>query len=175
MAFIVDGNVDGTIKVIVRGDSAIEATTSEQYSAYLDSLDESLLVFVPGESPTRFVLKIALKWKQSQKIEASKMKMQIPQIAQAASKGGKRDLADEDIDIGVDLSYINEEVRLALCGIEGPGTFQFEMEKDGGASFELAAKLQLFGVMNTLHAARSRAIVRMGRPRAEVEKNSLPS
>ena len=49
-----------TIKVICRMDSAL-AGTGEDYQAYLDGgLDESKLVFVEGDEPTRFVLRTVL-------------------------------------------------------------------------------------------------------------------
>jgi hypothetical protein len=113
-----------TIKVICRMDSAL-AGTGEDYQAYLDGgLDESKLVFVEGDEPTRFVLRTVLPYGLAQRVKNE----------QTAFKDGQMTLQ---------MAFINEEVRCALVDIVNPPTLapdqwiKFERDSDGGASKKL--------------------------------------
>lgn len=131
------------IKVIAFNDSAIEGTSREDYDEYLKNLDESWLTFVEGGLPTRFVMRKVLPYKLSLKLKN----------AQVALKDGE---------LTPQLSFMNEEVRLALVDIENPAVppeyekflTRFKKHGDGGASDEVMEKLETFGVISDLYQAR---------------------
>lgn len=175
MAFVLDDEIGGTIKVIVRKDSALAAVTKDQYDRYLDTLDETVLGLLPDATPSRFILRLALPWKHAQKIKSMQLKMQMsPQMIRTAQSGKAAEDDEPEMDVGVDLSYLDEETRLALCGIQNPTDskgIEFKLDGDGGCDKALAAKLQAVGILDNLYAARTRAMKRIGRPIEAVQKN----
>jgi len=138
-----------TIKVIVKVDSALKWPESaeesdELWAAYLKSNDESYLEFKEGEQPTRFVLRKVLNYDQAQKVQNQQMSMKDGQIQ-------------------VQMSFIMEEVRQALVGIENPeltplaDQIVFKKDGDGGASKEIVEGLHALGVVMDLYTARQNA------------------
>jgi len=140
MALFISKN-DGVIKVISRKDSAVNCD-DEAYELYQKQLDEELLE-LEGD-PTRFVLKRGLSYKEQQTVKDAQVKMD-----------GKK--------FSITLSYMMEEVRIALIDIENPGDIEesqkiiFKKADDGKASKELIAMLETFGVVTELFTARSNA------------------
>ena len=134
---------ESEIKVIVYKDAAIQGTTRDDYDSYMIDLDESKLTLVENGLPTRFVLRKVLPYKLSMKLKNSQVAM--------------RDGA-----LTPQLAFMNEEVRLALVGIENPVVppeyqkhlIDFKMHGDGGASDAIMEKLEAFGVVSDLYAAR---------------------
>lgn len=143
MAFFTDMD-EGTIKVIAFKDVAIAGTEREAYDSYMKSLDESELDFVEGGSPTRFVMRKIIPYKQSLKLKNATVAMKdgvlTPQVA-----------------------YVNEEVRLALVDIENPEVpkthekhlLKFKKDGDGGAAHSIMESLDAFGVVMDLYQIRS--------------------
>ena len=139
MAFSIS-RPDQTIEVIVSKDSAL-ISSQEDYTKYLDDLDESHLKFKVGDQPTRFVLRKTLPYEASQKVMNS----------QASFDKGK---------ITLNMSYIMEEVRMALVDIKNPqamppeSQIEYKKENDGYAAKALIAGLQAAGVLMDLFRAR---------------------
>ena len=145
MALKLSTIADGTLEVISRIDSAISPKMdADKFNEYLRTLDESVLEFVEGEKPTRFVLRKVLPWGLAQKVQNKQAKLE---------KG----------EVQFQLGYQNEEVRCALIGIKNPDTLaedehiKYERGSDGGASEELMSKLIAAGIANDLWIARSNA------------------
>ena len=142
MAFFTDMD-DGRIKVIASKDAAIEGTAKPEYDEYLETLDESKLSFVEGGKPTRFVMRKIIPYKQSLKLKNQQVAMR-------------------DGVLQPQVSYVNEEVRMALIDIENPEVpkeyekhlLVFRKESDGGASQGVMEKLEAFEVIPDLFQAR---------------------
>lgn len=152
MAFFVDSK-DAKIKVIVSKDLALVSEKTEDYDPdhayqqYLKDLDETGLRFNKNSAPTRFVMKKILPYKQAIKIKNH----------QVAVESGK---------VKFQSSYMNEEVRLSLCGIEQPEVadelkdrlLPWKEDGAGGAAESVMEFLEAAGVVNDLFTARSNAI-----------------
>jgi hypothetical protein len=148
MSFIINMDTSKTISVIVSKDSSIKGVSDEIYESYLKDLDESKL---PVEGPcTRFVLKRTLPYKDTKRVMNSQMSF-------------------EDGKPSVNISFILDEVRCALVGIEGPGSEFFKKDKDGYAPLELVNALYNGGVLMDLYNARKNAA---GENSEEIPKKS---
>lgn len=107
MAVTLDNLIsDGDIEVIVRSDSALDVT-DEEYGAYAKTLDENLLKLKVGEEPTRWVMRKKMDFKQSNRIENAKVRIE---------KG----------DVQIQLSFMALEVQAALKGIKSPDSVPVE-------------------------------------------------
>jgi hypothetical protein len=69
----------------------------------------------------------------------------------------------------VNISYLMDEVRCALVGMEGPGAEAFKKDKDGYASMDVVNALYNSGVLMDLYNARKNAA---GESSGEVPKKS---
>ncbi|HUX79241.1 MAG TPA: hypothetical protein VMW10_05800 [Alphaproteobacteria bacterium] len=131
------------IHVIVFNDAAIKGTSRDDYDEYIKDLDESKLIFVENGLPTRFIMRKILPYKLSMKLKNS----------QVAMKDGA---------LTPQLSFMNEEVRLALVGIDNPVVspeyqkhlLEYKQHGDGGASDAVMEKLEAFGVVTDLYTVR---------------------
>ena len=141
MALLLSKN-DGVIKIISSKDSSVNCE-EEAYELYQKCLDEELLE-LDGE-PTRFVLKKGLNYKEQQAVKDAQVKMD-----------GKK--------FSVSLSYMMEEVRIALTGVENPSDLPLDKQiiykraSDGKASEDLIAMLESAGVVTELYTARQHAL-----------------
>jgi len=162
MAFFTDLD-DGNIKVISSKDASIQGTSKEDYTEYLETMDEGRLSFVTGGQPTRFVMRKIIPYKQSLKLKNSQVTM-------------------IDGELQPQISFINEEVRLSLIGIENPEVeaqykkhlLEYKKDGDSGASFSVMEKLEAFGVIGDLYAARQHHAPKSGISGND-KKKSLPS
>jgi hypothetical protein len=136
MGFLLNMDTASTVSVIVSKDSSIKGVQEGVYEEYLKDLDESKLSF-DGE-PTRFILKKTLPYKDSKRVMNS----------QVSFDDGKP---------SVNISFILDEVRCALVGMEGPGSEGFKKDKDGYASMEVVNALYNAGVLMDLYNARRTA------------------
>jgi len=136
MAFVLNMDTDKTVSVVVSKDSSIKGVTDEVYESYLSDLDESKLTFA-GE-PTRFRMKRTLPYKDTKRVMNS----------QISFDEGKP---------SVNVSFIMDEVRCALVGMDGPGSEGFKKDKDGYASMEVVNALYNAGVLMDLYNARKNA------------------
>lgn len=142
MAFFTDLD-DGNIKVIASKDASISDTSKDDYQDYLRSLDESKLTFKEGGTPTRFVMRKIIPYKQNLKLKNQQVSM-------------------KDGVLQPQVSYVNEEVRMALIDIENPEVpkehqkhlLVFKKDGDGGASTSVMEKLEAFDVISDLFQAR---------------------
>jgi hypothetical protein len=131
---------DGSIKVIARIDDSL-VLNDETFGKYLETNDESLLEFVPGSQSTRFVLRKVLPYSLAQKVQNKQVKFE---------KGEAQ----------FQMSFMAEEVRCCLIGIENPADLpddqqiKFSRDGDGGASEELMSRLMAAGIVNDLYVAR---------------------
>lgn len=148
MAFLLNMDTDKTVAVIVSKDSSIKDTPPEVYEEYLKDLDESKLA-AKGES-TRFVMKRTLPYKDTKRVMNS----------QVSFDEGKA---------SVNISFIMDEVRCALVGVEGPGAEAFKKDKDGYASMDVVNALYNAGVLMDLYNARRNAA---GEGTSDVPKKS---
>lgn len=146
MAIRLNKNADN-IKVIVEIDDALDKSAADfdaNFIEYTKTLNENLLTFLPGRQPTRFVMVRHLPLEAHEKV----MEKQIS--------------VGSDMKPKVQLSYIIEEVRCALVGIENPAgceyPIEFKKESDGFASKDLMAFLHEAGIINPLFNARQNAI-----------------
>lgn len=134
-----------TMKVILRDDSAIG--DGADYDKYLETNEEAHLNLKADDTPTRFVLLKVLPYGLAQKVEDAQMTIQ--------GKAGK-----DETSVKFNLSYMIEEVRCALTGIENSPTLpkeshiHFDRESDGGASKKLMAQLYAAGYGKDLWTAR---------------------
>lgn len=136
MAFQLKMDTAETVSVIVSKDSSIKGVSEEAYEEYLKDLDEAKLQ-IEGE-PTKFVMKLTLPYKDTKKIMNSQ-------------------LGIEDGQPKVNMSFIMDEVRCALVGMEGPGSEAFKKDKDGYASMEVVNSLYNAGVLMDLYNGRRNA------------------
>lgn len=133
-----------TFKVVSRRDDALaEDLTDSEWDSYKETLDESVLRFVAGKSPTRFVMRSSLSF------------------------AAKKVIANEQIGIGANgkptfqFGFTLDEVRCALVDVENPADLPAEshivFKKDASgmnASEELIAFLDDLGIAAELYAAR---------------------
>lgn len=136
MAFTLNMDTDKTVSIIVSKDSSIKGVADEVYEKYLESLDESLLP-IQGE-PSRFIMKRTLPYRDTKKV----MNSQVSFI---------------DGQPNVNISFIMDEVRCALVGMEGPGAEGFKKDKDGYASMDVVNALYNSGVLMDLYNGRKSA------------------
>ena len=124
------------IFVISRLDPAIENTKSDNYDEYLETLDEGLLEFEPGVTPTKFVIDLKPDYEKLKQIKR----------AQYSIVNGETIIKSE--------SAI-ETMQLVLIGIEDGGDgLVFRTEKKSSlASTELIASLERAGILNDLWVA----------------------
>lgn len=141
MALILSKN-DGLIKVISSKDSSVKCD-EEAYKLYTETLDEDLLE-LDGE-PTRFVMKRGLNYKEQQIVKDAQIQMK-----------GK--------EFSISLSYMMEEIRLALVDIENPADLpdtqkiMYKKASDGRTHHDLIAMLESAGIVAELFTARSNAL-----------------
>ncbi len=135
MGFTLNMDTDKTVSVIVSKDSSIKGVSEEVYEDYLKELDESLLTF-NGE-PARFKLRLTLPYRDTKRVMNSQVSF-------------------EDGKPSVNISFIMEEVRCALVGMEGPGSEAFQLEK-GTATKEVVNSLYNAGVLMDLYNGRRNA------------------
>ena len=126
----------------------ISGVSEEEYEEYLKDLDESKLPVV--SEPTRFLMKKTLPYKDTKRVMNS----------QVSFDDGKPN---------VNVSFIMDEVRCALVGIEGPGAETFKKDKDGYASMDIVNSLYNSGVLMDLYNGRRNAAGEAG---ADVPKKS---
>jgi len=137
MGFLLSMDTDKTVSVIVSKDSSIKGVQEDAYDSYLKDLDESKLGELHGE-PTRFILKKTLPYKDTKRVMNSQMTF-------------------DDGKPSVNISFILDEVRCALVGVQGPGAEGFKKDKDGYASVEVVNALYNAGVLMDLYNARRNA------------------
>jgi hypothetical protein len=148
MGFLLNMDTDKTVSVIVSKDSSIKGVTEEAYESYLKDLDESKLT-INGPS-TRFIMKRTLPYKDTKRVMNSQVSF-------------------DDGQAKVNISYLMDEVRCALVGMEGPGAESFKKDKDGYASMDVVNALYNSGVLMDLYNARKNAA---GESSEEVPKKS---
>ena len=152
MALLINKN-EGVIKVISSKDSSVNCD-NKAYEKYLDDLDESILELVGV--PTRFVLKKTLNYKEQQLVKDAQVKVE-----------GKS--------VKVAISYMMEEIRIALIDIENPDDLQAEKKleykkgSDGKADPNLVSFLESCGIVTELYSARQNA---MGTLTENIKKKS---
>lgn len=159
MALFIDAK-DATIKVIVSKDSAIINTPEDDYKKYLEDLDEGHLKFEENGLPTRFLMKKILPYKSAIKIKNH----------QIGVESGK---------VKFNASYMNEEVRLSLTGIEQPDVpeefkdmlIPWKQDGAGGAADSVMELLEAAGVVNDLFTARQNSVSKIS---PELSKKKLP-
>lgn len=149
MAFLINMDTAKTVSVIVSKDSSIKGVSDEVYEQYLKDLDESKLP-INGPS-TKFVMKLTLPYKDTKRVMNSQVSF-------------------DDGKANVNISFILDEVRCALTGMEGPGSEAFKKDKDGYASMEVVNALYNSGVLMDLYNARRNAAGESGAE--EVPKKS---
>jgi len=136
MAFTLNMDTDKTVSIIVSKDSSIKGCSEEAYEEYLKTLDESKLTF-DGE-PTRFLMKKTLPYRDTKKVMNSQVSF-------------------EDGKASVNISFMMDEVRCALVGMEGPGSEHFVKDKEGYASMDVVNALYNAGVLMDLYNGRRNA------------------
>lgn len=148
---------DGTIEVIAKIDGAL-IKDDEAYAQYLSTLDESVLTFVDGDEPTRFVMRRVLPWKEAQRVQNKQVRFE---------KGEAQ----------FQMSFMAEEVRAALIDIKNPSNLpedqklKFEKHKeDLGASEELMSRLMAAGIVSDLYVARKNYL-EGGKGKADLKKS----
>jgi len=140
MAFEFDLDTEATVSVIVSKDSAIKGTSEEAYEKYSESLNESHLTFVDGVEPTRFVLLKTLPYRDSKLVMNSQVTV------------------GENNKPQVNISFIMDEVRCALQGIDGPNSSAYIKDKsDGYVDKKVINFLYNRGVLMDLYNARRNA------------------
>lgn len=138
MAFNLEMDTDKTVSIIVSKDSSIKGVSEEVYERYLEGLDESVLP-IQGE-PTRFIMKKTLPYRDTKRVMNSQVSFQ----------DGKPK---------VNISFIMDEVRCALVGMEGPGSEGFRKDKtDGYADREVVNSLYNAGVLMDLYNGRRNVV-----------------
>jgi len=136
MSFVLNMDTKKTVAVIVSKDSSIKDVSEEVYESYLKDLDESKLI-ISGPS-TRFIMKRTLPYKDTKRVMNSQVSF-------------------EDGKASVNISFIMDEVRCALVGIEGPGAEGFKKDNDGYASMDIVNALYNAGVLMDLYNGRRNA------------------
>jgi len=135
MSFDLDLDTDKTISVIVSKDTAITGTEEDAYEKYLETLDEAYLNL--QGIPTKFLMRKTLPYRDSKAIMNAQ-------------------LTFEDNKPKVNVSFIMDEVRCALIGIEG-STTAFAKDTDGYCSKEIVNELYNRGVLMDLYNGRRSA------------------
>lgn len=144
-----------TIKVVLRIDDALGENAN--YAEYLKTNNESFLD-LKGE-PTRIVMRKILPYDLARKVEDAQLS--IGGIGGADADGT---VDTNGLNIKLNSSYVMEEVRCAICGVENPSTLaeelqiKFSPESDGGAKKEFVAQLHGAGVLRDLSHARKNVI-----------------
>jgi hypothetical protein len=101
MAITVDNLIeDGLLDIVVRSDSALDVT-DEEYKEYLKTLDLGKLKFKEGDAPTIWVMKRKLNYRQKQKVDNSKIRLE---------KG----------EMQLQIGFMSEEVRMSLVDVKNP-------------------------------------------------------
>lgn len=136
MTFLLNMDTDKTVSIIVSKDSSIKGVDEEVYENYLKDLDESKLP-IAGPS-TKFLMKRTLPYKDTKRVMNSQVSF-------------------DDGKASVNVSFIMDEVRCALVGMEGPGAEAFEKDKDGYASMNIVNALYNSGVLMDLYNGRRNA------------------
>lgn len=132
------GESSEVFEVISSKDESVKCSP-DAYGEYLSSLDESKLELDPNVSPTRFVMRRVLPYGALKKIK-------------------DQQLGYKDGEVEVRLGFMLEEVRASLVDIKGPGKgIEFKRENDGLASKSLVEKLDAYGIVQELYAARQGA------------------
>lgn len=147
----------GEIKVISRNDAAIKDVDEESYEEYLEELNEEYLGIDENTPVTRFVMRKVLSYKSILKVKNAQITM------------------DNGV-VKPQLSFMSEDVRLALVGIENPevpddqkgNLLQFKRESDGGASFKIMEVLESANAVMDLYTARQNS--NKGSKLSEVDK-----
>jgi hypothetical protein len=143
-----------TFKVVPRVDSAL--LPESDYGAYLESLNEDHLKFRDGEQPTRIVLRKVLPYGLAQRVS-------------------NEQLTIDDGKPKVNISFIAEEVRCSIVGIENPDSVPeaekivFKAEGDGGLNREIMSSFMAAGLAMDLYNALG---VARGKQQEDVKKNS---
>ena len=138
--------VNDFIDVPLRVDSALNMTR-EEYDAYLETLDASVLKFKDGEIPTYFRLRKVLPYRLSQKVEDMKMRMEY------GAKG-------EEARVSPRMAWITEEVRCSLIAVINPPglpadqCIEFKQDGESGALPEFMSQIVALGVVMDLYNAR---------------------
>jgi hypothetical protein len=133
-----------TFKLISRQDPAIDFDKSD-YDAYFKAFDEKFLTFVPGEEPTRFVLKKNLTVKEAMEIQS--LQVQIKQR-----------------DVTVDMAYLLAEARMILVGIENPANIpdnekiNFKKGADGYVHDDIFTLLHNYKILLEFSPARAQYV-----------------
>jgi len=110
----------------------------ESYGEYLKTLDETILQLKPDVMPTRF-----------------KMKKIIPYAVKKNLRKDQYGMDTEGKNINVNLGFIIDEVRASLVDINNPGKgLEFKKDGDNMASKLLIEKLDTYGIVQELYAAR---------------------
>lgn len=139
MALVLESGKE-TIEVIASRDGSVQCDAAA-YGTYLQTLDEAVLDLVPGQVPTRFVLRKVLPFGMSQKIKTEQAGI------------------DENGKVQVRMGYILDDVRAALIDVKDPGSpsLTFKKDSDGFVARDLVALLESAGIANELYAARQGA------------------
>lgn len=137
MAFELEMDTGKTVSVIVSKDSSLKGMVENAYEEYLKDLDEGKLQ-MEGE-PTRFIMKKTLPYRDTKRVMNSQVTI------------------GEDNKPKVNISFIMDEVRCALVKMEGPGSANFKLEKDGYASMDIVNALYNRGVLMDLYNGRRNA------------------
>jgi len=133
-------NARETFDVILSIDSALDMT-EEDFAAYRETLDESLLKLKEGEFPTRFVMRKVLPFSLAKKVQNEQM----------ITVDGK---------MQIQMSFMSEDVKASLVDIKNPPNvpedqqIKFEKDKDGSASEKLMELLISSGIVQELYSAR---------------------
>jgi hypothetical protein len=135
------GSVADTFKLVSRHDGSIaEDLTDEEFELYQESLDESHLRL--QSEPTRFVIKRTLTFDAQKEVTRQQVRV---------GRDGKPQ---------VDFSFMLDEVRFAIVGIENPADMAeedkivFKKDADGFASKDLIAKLNAAGIVSEIYSAK---------------------
>lgn len=147
------------LRVILQIDDALDEVSDEEYRSYLETLDESKLTFKPDARPTYFIMKKVLNYDMAGEVKNKHMRFNQEEAKVELTSG----------------TSMNEEVRIALVGIEhpegtDPGDLVFIKDKDGYASKQLIALLDAYGQVAHLYNARKLAGMKLD----NVKKKSVP-
>lgn len=134
-------------RVALRIDSALDMTEKE-YESYLETCDEGALKLkVPGKQPVFFTVRKVLPYHLALKIENMKMDM-------VKRKDGDKVTND----LVPKMSWIPEEVRFSIVGIDDPSDgddkLEFKPDADGACSGEIMSQLMTFNGHMDIWTAR---------------------
>jgi hypothetical protein len=142
------GSATQYIEVPLRADDALDMT-SDEFSAYLESLDPELLKVKPGKFPILFKMRKTLPYHLYLKLENMKMDM-------VKKKEGDT-ITNEMVP---KMAWIAEEVRFSLVDIINPPNaaederVEFKRDSDGICSPEIMSELIARGAYMDLWSAR---------------------